>query len=77
MNSKLKNFVKSFIPTVNPIVTVGDFMKNQRTGMSWYALKTEENHEIWKRCDCGNEEDLRKTFNCSVCGAVLFTPKSK
>ncbi|AZA49548.1 hypothetical protein EG346_15790 [Chryseobacterium carnipullorum] len=77
MNSKLKSFVLSFIPTVDPVVTVGDFMKNNRTGMSWYSIKMEENHEKWKKCNCGNEEDLRQTWHCSSCGAVLFTPKQK
>lgn len=32
------------------------------------------NHEIWRKCICGNEEDLRKTYECSVCGNKIFIP---
>lgn len=33
------------------------------------------NHEIWQKCECGGEEDLRMTFTCSGCGAVLYEPQ--
>lgn len=35
------------------------------------------NHEVWMKCDCGNEEDLKMTWICSECGAVLFEPSKK
>ena len=38
-----------------------------------YIIKS-HNHEIWRKCVCGNEEDLRMTFKCSECGFIIFTP---
>lgn len=47
----------------------------QQNSESWLIkLIKEHNHEIWRSCVCGNEEDIRMNFNCSECGLVIFTP---
>ena len=38
-----------------------------------YLIKS-HNHEIWRKCICGNEEDLRMTFVCSECRTKIFIP---
>lgn len=76
MDQKVREFVEAQKFRPIPKVTEADFMRNFKVGISFQDLLREHNHEIWEKCKCGNEEDLRKTWNCSVCGAVLFKPTS-
>ncbi|AZA93016.1 Uncharacterised protein [Chryseobacterium nakagawai] len=75
MDSKVRAFVESFRnkPAIN--FSIKDF--TTRTGqISFSKLLKTHNHEVWKRCECGNEEDLRMTWHCSQCGKVLFKPNN-
>lgn len=47
----------------------------QQNTESWLIkLIKEHNHEIWRTCECGNEEDMRIRFDCSVCKKIIFKP---
>ena len=74
MDPKVREFVEA--QKIKPVskITVAEFMRSFNVGISF--LK-EHNHEIWRKCICGNEEDLRKTFRCSVCGNILYKPSKK
>lgn len=74
MSPELKDFVNSFVkkPTIN--CTIEDLMAIPKK-ITFEDLLKEHNHEIWRTCECGNEEDLRKTWDCSKCGKVIFKPK--
>ena len=76
MNEEIKKFVESFNSK-----TITDFalseLQTSRGNISFRKLIIEHNHEIWKKCTCGNEEDLRMTWACSKCGAKLFTPSKQ
>lgn len=74
MDPKIRDFVEAQKYKPMPKITVGDFMRSFNIGIPFQILLKEHNHEIWRRCKCGNEEDLRMTFICSECGAVLFKP---
>lgn len=76
MDQKVREFVEAQKFKNIPKVTVADFMKDFKVGISFQDLLKDHNHEIWRKCECGNEEDLRKTWNCSECGAVIFKPTS-
>ncbi len=76
MDPKIREFIEAQSKNI-PKVTIGEFMKQFKIGISFQDLLKDHNHEIWRRCECGNEEDLRMTWNCSECGAVLFEPTSK
>lgn len=75
MTPEIQNFVNSF--KVKPAVdySIADLMEKPKK-IIFEELMKEHNHEIWKKCECGNEEDLRMTWDCSKCGKVLFKPKS-
>mgnify|MGYP003604045562 CR=1 FL=1 len=73
MEKQIKKFVESFQKPML-VLTIKDFIQSGQ-------IKSEEvvksqNHEIWQKCECVGEEDLKKTWNCSDCGAVLFTPSN-
>ena len=70
---EIQKFVEGFNKKPFPILTIGDFT-DSKEGIKLSELLKSHNHEIWRKCKCGNEEDLRMTFHCSECGAVLFTP---
>lgn len=72
MKPEVRAFVESYIK--KPDYSILDLMKSPKK-ITFEELLKDHNHEIWERCQCGNEEDLRKTWDCSVCGAVLFKPK--
>lgn len=72
MEQQIKDFVNSFKKPM-PVVTIKDF--NNSGKLRFDELVKSHNHEIWQKCKCGGEEDLRKTFNCSQCGAVIYTPQ--
>lgn len=74
MKPELKNFVESY--KKNPPIELSISDLTTRTGyISFDKLLKEHNHEVWKKCECGNEEDLRMTWHCSKCGKVLFKPQ--
>ena len=74
MTPEVRAFVDSFKakPTINN--TISDLMCSPKK-ITFEELLKDHNHEVWKKCKCGNEEDLRKTWICSDCGEVLFTHK--
>ena len=74
MDSEVSKFVESFKNKPVKDFSLSDF-KTQSGNVSFYKLLKEHNHEVWKKCECGNEEDLRMTWHCSKCGNVLFKPK--
>lgn len=76
MDSKLSAFINSYKEKPVKQFTLSDF-KTKAGNVSFNKLLKEHNHEIWKKCKCGNVEDLRQTWHCSSCGAILFTPKQK
>lgn len=74
MTSEIENFIRSFQNKPSKEFSLSD-LKTEAGNVSFYKLLKEHNHEVWKKCECGNEEDLRKTWNCSKCGKILFVPK--
>lgn len=74
MTQEIKAFIDSFKIKPKVDYSIKEFMKNSKK-ITFQKLLKEHNHEIWKKCECGNEEDLRMTWVCSKCGAVLFKPK--
>lgn len=74
MDPKIRDFVEAQKYKPKPKITVAEFMRSFKIGISFLQLLKAHNHEIWRKCVCGNEEDLRKTFVCSECGTVLFKP---
>lgn len=76
MEDRIKNFIKSFGAPEEKQFALSDF-KTSRGNVSFTKLLKEHNHEIWKKCECGNEEDLRMTWHCSKCGAELFKIQKK
>jgi hypothetical protein len=76
MEEKLKNFINCFEGKGEKQFALSEF-KTSRGNISFRKLLVEHNHEIWKKCKCGNEEDLRMTWHCSKCGAELFKIEKK
>jgi len=76
MDPKIREFIEAQTFKTTPKVMETDFMKEFKVGISFQDLLKDHNHEIWEKCECGNEEDLRKKWICSECGAVLFEPTS-
>jgi len=74
MSPEVRDFVNSFAAKATGIYTIADLMSSPKK-ITFEELLKDHNHEIWKTCECGNEEDLRKTWQCSECGNILFTPK--
>lgn len=57
---------------------IEDYRKQVLSGMfpklSIIDIMKQHNHEIWQACPkCGQVEDLKKTWECSTCGATIFT----
>lgn len=73
MSPELKEFVLaySFKPKVS--LTVKELVEGDNK-INFQKLLKEDNHEVWRKCECGNEEDLRMTWTCSACGKVIFEP---
>ncbi len=61
MNKEIRDFIDQYKFKPLPKITVKEWIKDH-------------NHEIWQKCICGNEEDLRKKWICSVCGTILYKP---
>ena len=59
-DQRIRDFIEVYSRKEKKIKTVSDFHNN---------------HEIWRKCSCGNEEDIRMSYNCTVCGAILYKPK--
>ncbi|KFF26893.1 hypothetical protein IW16_06345 [Chryseobacterium vrystaatense] len=76
MNKDIQAFINSYKNKPYRDFSISELV-TKRGDVSFDKLLKEHNHEIWKKCNCGNEEDLRQTWHCSLCGAVLFTPKQK
>lgn len=76
MTPEVRAFVDSFKGKPLKHYLISELITS-KGNVSFETLLKEHNHEIWKKCNCGNEEDLRQTWHCSACGAVLFTPKQK
>jgi hypothetical protein len=76
MSPEVRDFVNSFAAKAFENYTIADLMLLPKK-ITFEELLKDHNHEIWKACECGNEEDLRKTWKCSECGAVIFKPKIK
>lgn len=74
MSPEVREFVNSFTEKPAGNYTISDLM-SPRKKITFKELLKDHNHEIWRTCECGNEEDLRKTWECSECGAVLFKTK--
>ncbi|WP_418124293.1 hypothetical protein ACNFU2_06605 [Chryseobacterium sp. PTM-20240506] len=75
MDSVIRQFVE-MQKTLNSFpFNIEEFMICEENGIPIDELIKHHNHEIWRECECGNEEDLRKTFFCSVCGKQIFKPK--
>lgn len=64
MSPELKIFVEGYKNKVRPKLTILDVVKDY-------------NHEIWRKCKCGNEEDLRKSIKCTLCGKILCHSQTK
>lgn len=76
MKPEIKQFVESCRNNRTIEFSISDL--TTRAGyISFEKLLKEHNHEVWKKCECGNEEDLRMTWHCSKCGKELFKPKIK
>ena len=75
MTLEVQKFVEGFKNKHLPILTIADFTNN-KDGIKLSELLKSHNHEIWRKCKCGNEEDLRMTFDCSICGEILFKPSN-
>ena len=69
-NQQLRDFIDTFKKPM-PVVSIKDFQSSGT--LKFEKLLKTHNHEIWQKCECGGEEDLRMTFTCSQCGATLFT----
>ncbi|MCX8533063.1 hypothetical protein [Chryseobacterium luquanense] len=74
MTPEIQNFFNSFKNKPSVDYSIADLMENYKK-ITFKELLKEHNHEVWKKCKCGNEEDLRMRWDCSECGAVLFKPK--
>lgn len=74
MDPKFQDYIQTIKHKSLPKITEMDFMRSFNIGISFVQLLKAHNHEIWRKCVCGNEEDLRNTFVCSECGTVLFKP---
>jgi hypothetical protein len=74
MTPEIKAFVDSYKLKPKTDFSIADLMSKPKK-ITFEELLKDHNHEIWKMCDCGNEEDLRETWVCSECGKVLFKPK--
>ncbi|PWN67629.1 hypothetical protein [Chryseobacterium oncorhynchi] len=75
MKPEIKQFVESYRNKPKIEFSISDF-KNTYGNISFNKLLKHHNHDIWKKCSCGNEEDLRMTWHCSNCGKELFKPKN-
>ncbi|MHA7822498.1 hypothetical protein ACVVIH_07020 [Chryseobacterium arthrosphaerae] len=71
MESDVRDFVESYKSKPGKKFSLSDLVTRDGS-VSFSKLLKEHNHEIWKKCECGNEEDLRMTWHCSKCGKVLF-----
>jgi len=59
MSPAIRDFIEVYKTKPAPPISVEEFIKTH-------------NHEIWRKCPkCGAWEDLRKTDNCTECGAKL------
>lgn len=74
MTPEIKEFVNSFAQKPVYNYTIEDLMSSPKK-ITFEELLKEHNHEVWRSCECGGEEDLRDTWVCSECGKVLFKPK--
>jgi hypothetical protein len=74
MNNQISKFVGTYQENKNKNLSISD-LKTSRGNISFRKLLIANNHELWQKCKCGNEEDLRVTWKCSECGAILFKPK--
>lgn len=72
-NQQLRDFIDTFKKPM-PVATIKDFSNSGKLKLE--TLLKSHNHEIWQKCKCGNEEDLRMTFTCTECGATLFKPSN-
>lgn len=74
MNPEIKKFIESFREKPVKQFSINDF-RTKAGNISFNKLLKEHNHEIWRTYECGNQEDLRKSWTCSNCGKTLFEPK--
>jgi len=71
MSPEVRAFVEIYAAKPTIQLSIVDVMKNPKK-ISLKALIKEHNHEIWRKCECGNEEDMRVRWDCSKCGKQIF-----
>lgn len=58
MTASIRSFVEEYQKKPLPKMSIEEFVKTH-------------NKMLWRKCKCGNYEDLRLTFFCKECGKQL------
>jgi hypothetical protein len=58
MTAAIRAFVDEYKKQPPPKMTIAEFVKTH-------------NRMLWRKCKCGNYEDIREKFYCSECGAQI------